>query len=331
MNFRSFWSFLLFLIFFLIQGDSFSKKITHNKTEIHYFTIAAGPCSGTYFPVASYVSGLLTTPPGSPPCEKGGSCGVSDLVSIAYATDGSFRNLALLEEGKVSSAFVQSDSIENKLNTKIISPLFPEFLHIIIPSKSTIYKLSDLKGKMISLGKTHSGSYRTIKRLLTLMNLKPNEYRFSHDDPAHGCDLLEQGQVDAVIMIAGNPIQCVMNLAKKMSLRFVGVDPDDFTGLNKKGMHFKKSEITPGIYWNIGRIKTISVQAFWVTTDEANEKNIYDVTKAFWRNQNQNKLRLSFPNLKLASFEEISSLDPADLHKGAYRFYKEMGLFPPEK
>ena len=44
--------------------------------EARYVRIATGSVTGTYYPVASAIAGLLSRPPGARPCEEAGGCGV---------------------------------------------------------------------------------------------------------------------------------------------------------------------------------------------------------------------------------------------------------------
>ena len=45
--------------------------------RMKFFRIASGAAGGTYFPMAGMIANAVSNPPGSRPCDKGGSCGVS--------------------------------------------------------------------------------------------------------------------------------------------------------------------------------------------------------------------------------------------------------------
>src|SRR3546814_11922863 len=44
--------------------------------DIRFFRIGTGTTGGTYFPIGGIIANAISNPPGSPGCERGGSCGV---------------------------------------------------------------------------------------------------------------------------------------------------------------------------------------------------------------------------------------------------------------
>src|SRR5262245_3238470 len=56
--------------------------------ETQFFRIGAAATSGTFFEIGGVIASAISNPAGSPPCERGGSCGVPGLVAVAQATQG---------------------------------------------------------------------------------------------------------------------------------------------------------------------------------------------------------------------------------------------------
>ncbi|MFU8776650.1 MAG: TAXI family TRAP transporter solute-binding subunit, partial [Roseovarius sp.] len=71
--------------------------------------IATGGTAGTYFPIGGLIANAISSPPGSRPCEEGGSCGVPGLVATAVASNGSVANINGIGGGSIESGFSQSD------------------------------------------------------------------------------------------------------------------------------------------------------------------------------------------------------------------------------
>ena len=61
--------------------------------DIRFFQIGTGAVGGTSFAVGSLIANVISNPPGSRPCDTGGSCGVPGLVAVAVSTEGSFENV----------------------------------------------------------------------------------------------------------------------------------------------------------------------------------------------------------------------------------------------
>lgn len=47
--------------------------------DMQFFRIGSGSAGGSYFPIAGLIANAISNPPGSRPCDKGGSCGVPGL------------------------------------------------------------------------------------------------------------------------------------------------------------------------------------------------------------------------------------------------------------
>ena len=77
--------------------------------DTRFFRIGTGSVSGTYYPIGGLIAEIISNPPGSRPCERGGDCGVPGLLAIAQTSEGSVANIAAIEAGDVESGFAQSD------------------------------------------------------------------------------------------------------------------------------------------------------------------------------------------------------------------------------
>src|SRR5882672_12392305 len=77
--------------------------------DITFFRIMTGGTVGTYFPIGGLIANAISNPPGSRPCNEGGSCGVPGLVATSVASSGSVANVAAIAAGSAQSGFVQSD------------------------------------------------------------------------------------------------------------------------------------------------------------------------------------------------------------------------------
>src|SRR5438477_2474530 len=77
--------------------------------DITFFRILTGGTVGTYFPIGGLIANAISNPPGSRPCNDGGSCGVPGLVATSVASNGSVANAAAIGAGSAQSGFVQSD------------------------------------------------------------------------------------------------------------------------------------------------------------------------------------------------------------------------------
>ena len=54
--------------------------------DVNVIRIGTGSTAGTYFPIGGLIGNAISNPPGSRPCDRGGSCGVPGLIAVAQST-----------------------------------------------------------------------------------------------------------------------------------------------------------------------------------------------------------------------------------------------------
>ena len=67
--------------------------------EMRFFRIGTGGLGGVYYPVGGVLALAISNPPGSRPCDKGGSCGVPGVVAVAQSSHGSVANVQAIAAG----------------------------------------------------------------------------------------------------------------------------------------------------------------------------------------------------------------------------------------
>ena len=136
----------LSLLVFATQG-----MFSATAQDVRFFSIGTGSTGGTYFPIGGMIASAISGPPGAPPCERGGSCGVPGLIAVAQASSGSVENLENIRSGFIDSGLAQSDTafwaytgtglyanIEPITDLRAISHLYAEVIHVVVPSDSDI-------------------------------------------------------------------------------------------------------------------------------------------------------------------------------------------------
>ena len=77
--------------------------------ELKFFRIGTAATTGTYFQIGGVLASAISKPSGSRDCDHGGSCGVSGLVAVAQASQGSVQNVFAVSGGQFESALAQAD------------------------------------------------------------------------------------------------------------------------------------------------------------------------------------------------------------------------------
>ena len=307
--------------------------------DITFFRIGTGVTAGTYFPIGGLIANAISNPPGSRACADGGSCGVQGLVASAVASGGSVANVGAIASGSMQSAFIQSDVAfwgytgtgiyegRPKVDTlRAIANLYPESFQLVARKGSGIKTIMDLKGKRVSLDEPGSGTLVDARLIFAAYGLTEKDVKAEYLKPQQAADKLKDGTLDAFFSVSGWPNGAISELAVTTGIDLIPIAGPEADGLVKKYSFFASDEIPDDAYKNVAGVKTVSVNAIWVTSIKQPEALIYAITAALW-NSNTRKL-LDSGHAKGRTIRLETSLQGMGipLHPGAEKFYKEKGL-----
>lgn len=306
-----------------------------------FFRIVSGSAGGNYFPMAGLLANAISNPPGSRPCDKGGSCGVPGLIAIAQSANGSVANVNAIQSGAAESGLAQSDVAywaytgtgvfegkEPLKKLRAIATLYPEHIHVVLPKDSGITKFEDMRDKRIGVGLPASGAQVGALLILNAAGLEKNEAFTAEElNTSQSAERLADGQLDAFLTVTGAPSSGIAQLASTAGMKLMSIPDAIQTAVIQKAPFYFGSPIKAGVYEGVDAdTNTLAVAAQWLVSADQSEDLVYGVTKALW-NKNTRKL-LDNGHAKGKDVQTSSALDAIGipLHPGAERFYKEMGL-----
>ena len=270
--------------------------------DITFFRIGTGGTVGTYFPIGGLIANAISNPPGSRACADGGSCGVPGLVATAVASNGSVANVNAIGGGSMQSGFVQSDIAhwaytgtgiyEGRPKVDVlraIANLYPESFQLVARKGSSIKTIADLKGKRVSLDEPGSGTLVDARLILSAYGLTEKDFNAEYLKVQQSADKLKDGQLDAFFSVSGWPQGAIAELAATTGVDLVPIDGPEAEKLVKQYSFFATDEIPDNAYKNVTGVKTVSVNAVWMTSIKQPEALIYGVAAALW-NANTRKL-----------------------------------------
>lgn len=315
------------------------SSVPSSAQDLTFFTIGTGGTSFTYYPVGGVIANAISKPPGSRPCDDGGSCGVDGLIASAVSSRGSVDNVNAIVSGLRDSGFAQSDVAywaytgtgtmegeEPAEDLRTIAALFEEHIHLVTLADSGISSVADLKGKRVSLDEPGSGTYVDANLILEANGLSQDDLTPEQLKGAAATEALRNGKVDAIFVVAGYPTGAIVELASAVDIKLVPIDGAGAEELTNNYGFFSASEIPSDAYEGVDGATTIAVGAQWFTHADKDEELIYKITEALW-NEKSRKL-LDVGHAKGASITAETALNGVGvpLHPGAERFYQEAGL-----
>ncbi len=307
--------------------------------DLEFFRIGTGGVAGTYYPIGGMIAHAISNPPGSLPCESGGSCGPPGLLVIAQSANGSVANVRDIQHGVLESGFVQSDIAywaytgsgtfrghAPYRDLRSIANLYPESIHIVVRRNSDIRGVRDLVGKRVSLDEPGSGTLIDARLVLGMYGISTDDIDAEYMKPDLAIERIKRNQLDAFFFVAGYPARAVSELASDTRVRLLPIDGPAAERLTARYRFFARDHIPEGIYPGIPRVATISVGAQWLVSAAVDPELVYSITRALW-NRNSRRL-LDNGHAKGRAITLESALDgiAVPLHPGAQRFYREIGL-----
>ena len=306
-----------------------------------FFRIVSGSAGGNYFPMAGLLANAISNPPGSRPCDKGGSCGVPGLIAIGQSANGSVANVNAIQSGAAESGLSQSDVAFWAYNgtgvfagkkplTKLraIATLYPEHIHVVLPKDSGIKTFAGMKSKRIGVGLPASGAQVGALLIMTAAGLTKNvDFTAEELNTSQSGERLADGQLDAFLTVTGAPSSGISQLASTAGMQLMSIPAAIQAIVIGKAPFYFGSPILAGTYEGVDvNTDTLAVAAQWLVSADQSEELVYGVTKALW-NKNTRKL-LDRGHAKGKDVQTSTALDAIGipLHPGAERYYKEAGL-----
>lgn len=307
--------------------------------ELNFFTIGTGGTSFTYYPIGGLIANAISNPPGSRPCDEGGSCGVPGLIASAVSSRGSGDNINAIISGLRSSGFAQSDvaywtytgtgTMEGEApatELRSIAALFPEHIHLVTLEGNGIESVADLRGLRVSIDEPGSGTRVDATLILEAFGITLDDITAEDVKGADATDALRNGRIDAMFVVAGYPSGALVELAAAADMALVPIVGPEVDALVAENAFFASDEIPTDAYEGVEGVSTMTVGAQWFTHADQDEELIYSITAALWNDNT--RVLLDSGHARGASITLETALDGigVPLHPGAERFYREVGL-----
>ncbi|MDR1489405.1 MAG: TAXI family TRAP transporter solute-binding subunit [Desulfovibrio sp.] len=301
--------------------------LTSGALAAERLSLATGGTAGTYFPIGGAIANAVS---------KGGV-----VQATAETSNASVANINLVGKGEIETAIVQNDvtfwayngqnMFENKpvKNLRAVLALYPEHVHLVVSKASKIAKLSDLRGKRVSVGAPGSGVEANVKAILQAADMTYKDLgEAGRMDFASTANRFKDEQVDAAFLTTGYPSPAIMDIAATKEITLVSMDRAFLDKLHKIHPYFVPDKIPAGTYRGVDKdAATPAVMAIIVAHDKVSEKVIYEFLKGIF--DNLSDVQASHAKAKEISLDKALSGLTVPLHPGAVKYYKEKGVKLP--
>ncbi len=323
----------------LLAAPVLARGARAQSPDLRFFRIATGTTAGTYFPIGGLIANAISNPPGSRPCDRGGSCGVPGLIAVAQATSGSVENIALLRSGAVDAALAQADLAfwahsgsgpfadrPPFLALRTLGTLYLEAVHAVVRADLDVETLADFKGLRVSLGEEGSGTLVDARILLAAHGVGEDEVQAAYLKPATAADRMVRGELDAFFIVGGHPVGAVTGVAERMPVRLVPIAGPVAERLKATHRFFVPLVIPADVYPGVPAAATLGVGAELLMRADLPPGLVHGITAALWHETTRRLLTDGHPRGASIRPENALAGVAVPLHEGAQRYYREVGL-----
>lgn len=193
---------------------------------------------------------------------------------------------------------------------------------------SGIEKLSDLKGKRVSVGSAASTTQTFARFFLPAHGLNKGAYKELTPGFSGGFGALRDRNVDAHLTVGKPPMSAVQELTALKKIRLVDMDAAAVAVLVKKyGPGLSAATIAPDVYGanqsNTAPVNTVGIFFGFSTSTATSAETVYKVTKTMFENLDAfHKTTKVAKSISLAGACKGLALP---LHEGAKKYYAEVG------
>ncbi|MDD5008005.1 MAG: TAXI family TRAP transporter solute-binding subunit [Syntrophorhabdaceae bacterium] len=287
-------------------------------------TIATGGTGGVYYPYGGTLAEIINKK-------------VPNVNATAEVTGASVENVRLIGKMDATFGLAMNDTVyqayagEGKFTGKKIDSLrtviqmYPNLYHVVTLKKYPITKLTDIKGKKVSVGAPGSGTEYKTNLVLPVIGIKYADFKVYRLSFAENATQMKDGIIDVGIWSVAPPTSSIIDLATTHDIRFIPFSKEEVTKVEKAYPYYSEWVIPKNTYK--GQTEDVLTIAVWnsvVCNKDLPDDLVYKITKAIFENK-----KMLVDTHKIAEFttaKASATKSPIPVHPGALKYYKEIGV-----
>lgn len=229
-----------------------------------FLSLGTAGTGGIYYPLGGAITSLL-------------SVGDTLRQYTAEVTGGSVENVNRLKEDQIDIGFALAVSIfeafhggedygEPFRSLRIVAPLYPNMVHVLVPRGSTATSLGDLAGARISVGAAGSGTEEVARQLLGVYGLSYEDVNARFLTFSESSASLRDGAIDAAIISVGYPAAAVLEATTTGGARLLSFEPDRVEALQERYPYYSPGVIPVGAYPGVTSDVTTVAMMNWIVS-----------------------------------------------------------------
>jgi TRAP transporter TAXI family solute receptor len=296
-------------------------------------SIAAGNTGGVFYPYGGAIAAVITRH-------------VPRVAATAEVTGGTVDNLQFIRQGTADLGFCTADMLDEayrgtgvfekvgKVPVRALANLYYSYLHVATLEETGIRSLSELRGKVASVGSPGSSTEVIAIRVMRAAGLDiDRDVRRQNLGISGAADALRDRKVDVLFWIGGLPTAAILELASTGGRRLVLLSTasvadamgSTYTGGNGGPLYVPRT-IPAGAYRGIDTaVETVGLSNILVADAAMSDDLAYEITRSLF--DNHAELLAVHAEARQLTVESAVEGTPIDYHDGAIRYYRERGVW----
>lgn len=307
------------------SGSDSSAKASSEGSEYYNLTLGTAGTTGTYYVVGAAIANEVNN-------------SNDKLTVVAQATNGGVENINLCMSGDMELGFTNADAAywscygggsgyyeayKEAGNIKGVMRLYESQGHMVTTAKSDIETYADLKGKKVCLGPPSSTIPAMSIAILEAYGITLDDIEESYMAIDEGLEKLTDGSIDATFFAASAPASGLTSAAATSDLKFVDADPDILAEVVEENPYYEVATTKEGAYPDLNTVNTLKIYTEIIANGDVPEDAVYEFVKSALEGQP------NYVDAHVACQEivpETACEASAELHPGAERYYREIGV-----
>ncbi len=291
-------------------------------------SIATGGTGGVYYVYGGALARLISE-------------AVPGVEATAEVTSASIDNLKFLRDGKADIAFTLADTLKDAaegkgaftgrpVDLRALAVLYTNVTHVVVKADRGIARLTDLRGKVVSMGSAGSGTEVIAARTLEAVGLDPaKDIRRENLSAQASADALKDGKIDAFFWSGGLPTAAVLDLAISARVSILDAASALPALQERYGEALYRPVVIPAsTYASIeAEVHTFGVSNVLVVPRGFDEQRAYLIVKAMF--ERKADLASAHAEARNLSLDTAVVGSPVAFSAGALKYYRERGVPPP--
>jgi hypothetical protein len=292
-----------------------------------FISIGTGGTGGVYYP---YGGGLAEI----------WSKYVPDVKAVAEVTGASVENVKLAHDGETVIGEVMGDVAYqayfgtgkfkgDKQDILAMATMYPNIMQVVTLKGSGVKNITDIKGKVVSIGAPGSGTAFMAQLVLEALGIPLDSFEVRRLSFNENSNALRDGTIDVGVWVVAPGTSSIMDLATTHDIQMVSFTEEQQNKVAQEYGFYSPWTLDGGIYRGVDQATpTMSVWNVIICQKDLSEEMVYNLAKVlFEKNDYMQKIHHF---ARYTTPENAVKQSPIPLHPGTIKLLRELKVDVPD-